>query len=380
MPSTPADRSATPPTVWTARGRHLGYAAAGVVRKHLQLLKDDGTLQDFLELPEDEAPPGRRAFEARWRLEDEVTVRATLTVAEGADPGQEWTLLAEADRPWDLAWPAPSAMFWPHDPDGTWPHESAGGPRHLHANALPEDDKVMRRILRDAMRDTWDVHVVVHEAMTPDARGQAPLTPYLPPGLHHRVIEHRAAPHQLRAVNWALREFGVEVPRGGALVLPGTPAPQGMETRELSVRTVFLDGSEPLELVGTVTRFAALSRPLPEGAEELLTAVREHWHLFTLEEELERERRLVAMYAEALEAMTRSRDLYREAAERAHEALAAYQESAGAVIPAQQQPPGRSGGSPFQQLTRTLERLKDSAKALRPPTAPPRDTDEKTKS
>ncbi|MFF9275943.1 hypothetical protein [Streptomyces griseosporeus] len=378
MPSTPTDRSATPPTVWTARGRHLGYAAAGVVRKHLQLLKDDGTLQDFLELPEDEAPPGRRVFEARWRPEDEVTVRARLTVAEGADRGQEWTLLAEASRPWDLAWPAPSTMFWPRDPDGTWPHESADGPRYLHANALPEDDKVMRRVLRDAMRDTWDVHVVVHEAMTPDARGQAPLTPYLPPGLHHRVIEHRAAPHQLRAVNWALREFGVEVPRGGALVLPGTPVPVGLETRELSVRTVFLDGSEPLELVGTVTRFAALSRPLPEGAEELLTAVREHWHLFTLEEELERERRLVAMYAEALEAMTRSRDLYREAAERAHEALAAYQESAGAVIPAQQQPSGRSGGSPLQQLTRTLERLKDSAKALRPPTAPPRNTDEKT--
>ncbi|CAM5746164.1 hypothetical protein SAFG77S_11868 [Streptomyces afghaniensis] len=39
-------------------------------------------------------------------------------------------------------------------------------------------------------------------------------------------------------------------------------------------------------------------------------------HLLTLEEELERQRGLVAMYAEALEAMTKSRDLYREAAER----------------------------------------------------------------
>ncbi|MFF9623542.1 hypothetical protein [Streptomyces griseosporeus] len=370
MPSTATDRSATPSTVWTARGRHLGYAAAGVVRKHLQLLKDDGTLQDFLELPEDEAPPGRRVFEARWRPEGEVTVRARLTVAEGADRGQEWTLLAEAERPWDLSWPAPSALFWPRDPDDTWPHESAGGLRYLHTNALPEDDKVMRRVLRDAMRDTWDIHVVVHEAMTPDARGRAPLTPYLPAGLHHRVVEHRAAPHQLRAVNWALREFDVEVPRGGALVLPGTPAPTDTAAGELSLRTVFLDGSEPVELVGTVTRFATLSRPLPEGADDQLTAVREQWHLFTPEEELERERRLVAMYAEALEAMTRSRDLYREAAERAHEALAAYRESAAAGTAEPQQPSGRSAGSPFQQLTRTLERLKDSAKTLRPPTRP----------
>jgi hypothetical protein len=186
--------------------------------------------------------------------------------------------------------------------------------------------------------------------------------------LHHRVVEHRAAPHQLRAVNWALREFGVEVPRGGALVLPGTPAPSG--AGDTSVRSVFLDGSKPVELVGVVTRFAALPRPLPEGADGHLTALREQWHLFTLEEELERERRLVAMYAEALEAMTRSRDLYREAAERAHEALAAYRESAGAGEP---QPPfARPGGSPFQQLTRTLERLKDTAKALRPPAPPGR--------
>ena len=36
------------------------------------------------------------------------------------------------------------------------------------------------------------------------------------------------------------------------------------------------------------------------------------------------------MYAEALKAMTKSRDLYREATERAHEALAAYREAADA--------------------------------------------------
>ncbi|MGW0132268.1 hypothetical protein [Streptomyces sp. NPDC003299] len=374
MPTSPTDRPApttTPPTLWPARGRFTGSAAAGVLRKHLQRLKDDGAVEDFLELPEDESPTGRRVFEARWQVEDAVTVRARLTVAKGAGHGQEWQLLAEAERPWDPRWPSPAAVFWPAEPDGGWAHESATGLRFLEVNFLPEEDKALRRVLRDALRDSWTVHVVVHEAMTPDARGRGPLTRFLPPGLHHRVVEHRATPQQLRAVNWALRDTGLEVPRGGALVLPGSPAPDGWNAADFAVRSVFLDGSEPVELVDVVTRFAALPTPLPEGAAEQLEALREQWHLYTLQEELERQRALVAMYAEALEAMTRSRDLYREAAERAHEALAAYRENAGAPVD-EVSAPSRPAGGPLQQLTRTFERLK-AARAPRP-AAPRPDT------
>ncbi|NED08980.1 hypothetical protein G3I55_45975, partial [Streptomyces sp. SID6648] len=133
---------------------------------------------------------------------------------------------------------------------------------------------------------------------------------------------------QLRVVNWALEDFGVQVPRGGAVVLPGTPAPEEYAAGDFSVRTVFLDGSEPTALIAAVTSFAALARPLPEDGVAALGSLREDWRLLTLREELERERKLVAMYAEALEAMTQSRDLYREAAERAAEALAVYRESA----------------------------------------------------
>jgi hypothetical protein len=69
------------------------------------------------------------------------------------------------------------------------------------------------------------------------------------------------------------------------------------------------------------------------------------------------------MYAEALDAMTKSRDLYREAADRANEALAAYRE-AGLLPP---EPPAAQPASPLQQLTRTLERFK--------PRRAPRDED-----
>ncbi|NNN30809.1 hypothetical protein HLK59_10610 [Streptomyces sp. S3(2020)] len=341
-----------PPTVWPARGRHVGSAAADVLRVNLQQLKDGAVVDDFLELKEE------RVFEARWRVDGEVTVRARLALGSG----EEWVLLAEAERPWNPAWASPVGMFWPLGPDADWDHHTVAGLRFREVNRLPEDDKELRRLLRECVRDSWAVHIVVHEAMTPDDRGLRPLTEHLPPGLRHRVVEHRAAPHQLRAVNWALKEFDVQVPRGGAVVLPPLSLDHGTDADDFSVRSVFLDGTRPTELTDAVTRFAALPRPLPEDAEEALTALRERWRLTTAEEELVRQRELVAMYAEALDAMTKSRDLYREAAERANEALAAYREAGAEATPG---PPAEQPGTPLRQLTRTLERFK--------PRRPPRD-------
>ncbi|MFD9003599.1 hypothetical protein ACFV0T_21920 [Streptomyces sp. NPDC059582] len=373
MPTSPSAPPTTPPTVWLVRGRHLGPAAADVLRSNLRRLKDTEVIQDFLEVPESESAESERIFEARWTVPPEVTVRARLTLTEDSAFGQDWTLVAEAEQPWDQRGPSPATMFWPQERDISWDHEAATRLRFLDTNALPEDDKELRRLLRTAVRGSWAVHVVVHEAMTPDQRGRRPLTPLLGSGLHHRVVEHRAAPHQLRAVNWALREFGVELPRGGAVVLPGTPSAPGYEAADFAVRSVFLDGSEPTELLDAVTRYAALPRPLPDGAEAALTALRQDWRLLTLEEELDRERKLVAMYAEALDAMTKSRDLYREAAERANEALAAYRDSVGELRPVA----GRQNGSPLQQLTRTWERFKGGPRVPRP-AAHPEATAEKT--
>ncbi|MGN9760052.1 hypothetical protein [Streptomyces sp. SD31] len=365
MPSSSSARPTTPPSVWSARGRHVGPAAEDVLRLSLRQLKDSRVIDDHLEVPETEGAQ-ERIFEARWRVAETVTVRARLTLEHGSAEGQVWTLVAEAEAPWDPRWPSPAAMFWPQEPDAAWDHDAVTGLRWTDINPLPSDDKAVRRVLRDCARDGWSIHVVVHEAMTTDERGRVPLAGMVPPSLRHRVVEHRAAPHQLRVVNWALRDFGVQVPRGGAVVLPGTAASSGYDADDFAVRSVFLDGSEPAELIHAVTRFAALPRPLPEDGEEALTALREDWRLLTLEEELARERKLVAMYAEALEAMTKSRDLYREAAEQAHAALAAYRESAGAVPVTRPEPDAAPTASPLQQLTRTFERLKVPAWARRP--------------
>ncbi|MDL5205636.1 hypothetical protein [Streptomyces sp. ALI-76-A] len=356
MPTSSTVRPVLPPTVWLTRGRHPGPAPMDVLRRHLQRLKDAGTIDDFLE-PSDATDAPERVLEARWRVPGGVTVRARLTVVtEEADTAARWVLTAEAEQDWDQRWPSPATMFWPDTPDADWDHDVPTGLRLRDVNRLPAEDRAMRRLLRDAVRGSWNIHVVVHEAMTPDDRGRGPLTPLFPASLRHRVVEHRAAPQQLRAVNWALKECGVQVPRGGAVVLPAGPGPSGHAADEFAVRSVFLDGSEPSDLVDVLTRFVTSEKPLPDGAQDAVTALREQWHLLTAEEELARERELVAMYAEALDAMTKSRDLYKEAAERAHEALAAFRETAAVLPPAP--PPSAPAASPLQQLTRTLERLK----------------------
>jgi hypothetical protein len=373
MSNSATDRAVIPPTLWAARGRHTGPAPEDVVRRTLRRRKDSGDIDDFTEPPAP-ADAAHRVFEARWRPDGAVTVRARLTLVPltARPQGHEWRLVAEAERPWDEAWPSPATLFWPEggsseQDDGCWDHHATVADVRLRqVNALPADDKEMRRRLRDAAREAWCVNIVVHEAMTPDERGRLPLARLLPPGLRHRVVEHRAAPHQFRAVNWALKALGVEVPRGGAVLLPPDQAPKDYDGGPHTVRNVFLDGSEPAELLAALRHFVALPRPLPQDAEEALTDLRDNWTLMTLREELEHERRLVAMYAEALEAMTKSRDLYKQAAEQTLEALSAYRDVPAPALPQQQQRSASRAPGALQQLTRTFERLKFTARGQRP--------------
>ncbi|MFF2382594.1 hypothetical protein [Streptomyces sp. NPDC058108] len=358
MPKSSTARPIAPDTVWLARGRQAGPAPQEILRENLRRLKADGTIFDYAETG-NTAEPDAHVFEARWVVDDTVTVRARLTTdgRPHVDEERRWTLAAEAERPWDLSWPSPATMFWPTDAGVRWDRDVVGDLALQDINPLPQEDKALRRLLREAAQHSWSINVVVHEAMTTDERGRLPLVRLLPPALRHRVVEHRAAPDQFQAVNWALYDLGVRVPRGGAVILPGSPARTGYTEGDFTVRSVFLDGSEPTELLEKVVGYAALPRPLNGEADEAVTALREQWQLLTMEEELDRARALVAAYAEALEAMTRSRDQYREATELAHAALAEIKEFRGAASRAQASSGDVDGGGLPQQLTRTFQRF-----------------------
>ncbi|WP_405652074.1 hypothetical protein [Streptomyces sp. RK9] len=370
-----------PDTAWLGRGRHLGPEPEQDVRRNLIALKAAGVLDDFLDLepaeaaratvlhPRDEsADPGplaRRLFEARWRVDDDVTVRAQLTTYDPESRRKEgdgvtWILAAEADRAWDARWPSPATMFWPDSEQVPWDHDTVPDVRLRAANHLPKDDDELRRRLRDCTRQSWFVHVVVHEAMTPDTVGQQPIATFLPPGLRHRVIEHRGTPEQAQIADFAMkRELGVRMPRGGAVVLAMDPPSADYDADRFTVRSVFLDGSEPTELLERIKEFAALPRPLPAEAERALTRLRQGWHLLTPDEELTHAQGMVTKYAEALDAMTKSRDLYREAAEAAQAALAEVSGGDGAALPTAA---AKAEGSPLKALSKAFGRFRDPKK------------------
>ncbi|GAA2617435.1 hypothetical protein [Streptomyces axinellae] len=394
MPKTDnASSPITPETVWLGRGRHLGPTPEQDIRRNLIALRAAGVIDDFLDLDpsdaastavggipdpfdgQEDAPTldasARRVFEARWRVADEadeVTVRAQLSTFEVAERRRRgeavnWVLAAEAERPWELPWPSPATMFWPDSDLVEWDHDMVPGPRLRATHRLPEDDKEMRRLLKDCARESWNIHVVIHEAMTPDERGRRPMASFLPPSLRHRVVEHRASPEQAQIVNWALKDLRVQVPRGGAVVLPALPPDPSYDADRFTVRNLFLDSSEPTELIWRITAFAALPQALSAEAGQALRLLRERWHLLTPEEELIRARGLVQRYAEALDAMTESRDLYRKEAERARGELAA----AGGAAPAGGPPadPAARPDSATGALGQVLGRFKGATR--RPP-------------
>ncbi|MCX2184102.1 hypothetical protein KV205_26745 [Streptomyces sp. SKN60] len=379
-------KNSTPPTpvpdtAWLGRGRHLGPEPERDVRRNLIALKAAQVIDDFLDLdpveaarstdlyPRDESadpgPSARRLFEARWRVGEGVTVRAQLTTYEPESrrtdgEGVGWVLAAEAERAWQADWPSPATVFWPDSDQVAWDdHDTVPGVRLRAANHLPKDDDELRRVLRVCLRQSWYIHVVVHEAMTPDVLGRQPITAFLPPSLRHRVVEHRAAPEQALIADFAVKkEAGAGLPRGGAVVLAPAERVPGYEAERFTVRNVFLDGTEPTELLGKIKEFAALPQPMPADAEQVLTRLRQGWHLLTPDEELVHARAMVTRYAKALEAMTASCDLYREAAESALAALAEATRGNGspqtpAAAPAAAAVP-KQNASPLKSLTKAF--------------------------
>ncbi|MFD9904884.1 hypothetical protein [Streptomyces sp. NPDC059063] len=372
-----------PDTAWLGRGRHLGPEPEQDVRRNLIALKAAGVLDDFLDLdpaeaarptvlhPRDESadpgPSARRLFEARWRVADDVTVRAQLTLYDPESrrkqgEGVTWVLAAEAERAWDVEWPSPATMFWPDSDQVAWDLDTVPDVRLRTTNPLPKDDDELRHRLRDCTRQSWFIHVVVHEAMTPDATGQRPLSVFLPSSLRHRVVEHRGAPEQAQIADFAMkRVLNVRMPRGGAVILPTEPQTPEYDAERFSVRSVFLDGSEPIELIDRIEEFAALPRPLPAEAERALIRLRQGWHLLTPDEELAHAQDMVTKYAEALDAMTKSRDLYREAAEAAQVALAEAtggDGGAGSATPRS----AKGEGSPLRAFTKAFGRFREPKK------------------
>lgn len=157
------------------------------------------------------------------------------------------------------------------------------------------------------------------------------------------------------------RELNVRLPRGGAVVLPTQPRNRDHDAEHFTVHSVFLDGSEPAELLDLIEEFAELPRPLPEGAEQALTQLRQCWHLLTPDEELVHAQAMVVKYAEALDAMTKSSELYQAAAEAAQAALAEFSSGDGTPRPPVSDT-AKAVSSPLNAIKKGLGRFRDPSR------------------
>ncbi len=268
MPKPSTARATAPETVWLAgRRRDVGPAPLEILRENLRRLKADETIHDFLEV-EDPSNTEGHALQARWLVDDAVPVRARLTTdgREHAAEGTRWTLVAEAERPGDFAWPSPATMFWPRAPGPRY-YDIVAGLRLRDINPLPQEDKTAL-LVKEAAQHSWSINVVIHEAMTTDERGRLPLARLSARLLRHRVVEHRAAPSNSRRSTGRCTTWAYGCRAAAPSFSPGSPARPWYDEQDCTVRSVFLDGSEPTELLEKVVRYAAPPRPLPETAED----------------------------------------------------------------------------------------------------------------
>ncbi|MGW6861067.1 hypothetical protein [Streptomyces xanthophaeus] len=270
-----------PPTVWACSGWFVGTAAASLVHGRLDALKAAGTVEDFL--PRVPAEEESTDFHIRWPAAADASVRVHLAVREVPEQGAcRYRLVAEASRPWDWSWPSPLALFAP--PTLLWDvcDQSTAG-RFGHPNRVPTT-AAMRDWLRETTASPWSITVLVHDDAT--TYSDTPVLEGLPPGLTGRVLEYRVFGAQRHAVNRFLRPTGLQLPPGGALILPSRPPRTGIRPEALTVKGHPVRGRAPL--LDAVVRYADEPWPASGRFLDRLHGLRDAWPLESERERLDR--------------------------------------------------------------------------------------------
>jgi hypothetical protein len=263
-----------PDSVWLGRGRFHGASAPAAVRRRLARLREDGTVDEFRSWGPDDGP--LHGFDARWRVAGGTVVRATLALDRPRPVAvHRWLLVAEAAdrRRWDHAWPSPAGLFFPRQPDVPWDCDAERGElRYRAVNVLqlpagagrPRREEVARSraVLAGCADAPWAITLLVHDVTL---RRDVPAVREFVPGLLGRLLELRVPNGSLDAANRLLREHGVRLPRGGAVILPTRPDRPGVSGGEREVPDNRLGMGRPDPLVTALTAFAGRPWVLPRA-------------------------------------------------------------------------------------------------------------------
>ncbi|MFF2567341.1 hypothetical protein [Streptomyces sp. NPDC058084] len=260
-----------------------------LVEHRLDELVTAGTVESFVrhDYPHEKRPS--RMFEARWRPDRDVTVRARM-ILTGFDNGplSTWEIVAEASEPWDWAWPSPATMFWPKTSDSSWDIVGARGLFRYRVANLVDSAETARETVQTALDAQADMHVLTIDDERKDlARPLMPLVRYLPAGFVGRLVEHRVAPWALDAVNRELVPLGLRLPPAGALIVPQRPRPAQIRPADLVITEARFSLGRPQALIDAVIRHASLPRQCGADLHRHVALLRKQFTLATDQEVVE---------------------------------------------------------------------------------------------
>ncbi|THA72543.1 hypothetical protein E6R60_26815 [Streptomyces sp. A0642] len=239
-----------PNTIWHTSGRSPESDLSELVGEHLAQLAKTGVIQTHRRHAGD-VREGLRvsSFDAGWRTDDGARVSARLNLFRETPPVEllsvlqgrgrsSWTVTAEADRPWNMAWESPARMFFPADREQLWARDYFAGALRLGmASALVNDlVHALPEILSClAVEGPWYTVVITHDKHARVDHKGLDLVPMLPDSFYGSVVEIRAQGSQDRIFNDVLAAHNVSLPSGGAVILPTNPRKEGWRREDYVV-------------------------------------------------------------------------------------------------------------------------------------------------
>jgi len=330
-----------PDTVWHASGRVRHTTALDAIRDHIDDSIEHGEIADARRF----LPEGGHwwwGVDAAWQTKDGDRINARLLLApdlviaerEGlqrhspdvipADLDLSWTLTAEADRPWQMAWKSPVDVMFGNLTTYDW----VGGRLLLmeETGALDLHTEHLAQQFEELSACPWYIPVVTHDRRPVEEAVQSPglpLAELVPPSLRGRVVEFRVYGDQDQIVNadGVLPESRLRLKWGGGLILPTKPRHDEWPMADCIVRRppggTF--GQLLKETADAVVRYAALRPHFCSRARAGVENLRNSWVLPELpvasaramrekREAEERARELETLLAETRDLLRRERE------------------------------------------------------------------------
>ncbi|MFD8648655.1 hypothetical protein [Streptomyces mirabilis] len=296
-----------PRDVWYTEGHTSAAGLVQEIQAHLLQTHQDGQVQRYREFDPRSIRSDSGAwwgFDAGWCTEDGARIRARLTLSPDPTQAEElgatretvsanrtiplrmnWTVAAEADRPWQAEWPSPALAFFPARGDLGWDYDSLTGLLSMHRpTAFKRLPSQLGDLLEYLATSTWYTTVITHDQRPLDSMPPPGLSEMLPNSMVGRVLEIRTHGDQDRMFNELLAEYRVSLPWGGSVILPSIPRKSLWASADYSLKVPGGNFNRMLQKTALhVMQYAAFPSHYQDHARTAVDFMRDTWELPEIE-------------------------------------------------------------------------------------------------